>query len=152
MPLVGVDAEGDVDLDVFDAAAPAGYFPGELGVGRPGGAHAEEGSVRDGLRVRRDAVVFFGREVHEFGFEAREHAGNEGEGGVGGTVLDEDEGLAGGRDVGAVERVAGDDFDVDGEVFLEGFDLGGFAGGLSADNCTHLGRCWPSCQPSHIAL
>ena len=40
VPFVGVDAQGDVDLDVLDAAGPTRDFPGELAVGMPGGAHA----------------------------------------------------------------------------------------------------------------
>lgn len=56
-------------------------------------------------------------------------------------MLDQHEGLAAGVDVGAVEGVAGDDFDVGGEVGFEGGDFRGFAGGLAADDGA-LFRCW----------
>lgn len=92
------------------------------------------------LGVGRDAVVFYGAEVHEFRAEAAEDGFDEGVGFGAGAVLDEDEGLADGVDFGAVEGVAGDDFDVGGEVELEGFNLGGFARGLAAYYRANLGR------------
>jgi hypothetical protein len=79
VPLVRVDAEGDVDLDVLDAADVARRFPGELVVGGPCGAHAEEGGVRHGLRVGGYAVVLLARQVYVLGLQAREDALDEGE-------------------------------------------------------------------------
>ena len=40
-----------------------------------------------------------------------------------------------------MEGVAGNDFDVGGEVLFKCCHLGGFAGGLAADDGAHLG-CW----------
>jgi hypothetical protein len=57
VPFVGEDAQRDVHLDVLDAADVARDFPGELLVGCPSGAHAQEGGVGDGLRVGCYAVV-----------------------------------------------------------------------------------------------
>ena len=70
VPFVRIDAQGDVDFDVLDAADVAGRFPRKLVVGGPGGAHAQEGGVCDGLRVGRDAVVLFARQVHVLGLQA----------------------------------------------------------------------------------
>ncbi len=67
VPFVGVDAQGDVDLDVLDAADVARVFPRELLVRLPRGAHAEECGVRDGLRVCRDTVVLFAGEIDMLG-------------------------------------------------------------------------------------
>ena len=63
VPFVRVDAQGDVDLDVLDAAYVARVLPGELVVRHPCSTHAEEGCMRDGLRVGCDAVVLFAGEV-----------------------------------------------------------------------------------------
>lgn len=57
-----------------------------------------------------------------------------GEGGVRGAVFDQDQGLAFGVDVGAVEGVARDNVDVGGEVGFEGTDLRVFARCLAADD------------------
>lgn len=54
-------------------------------------------------------------------------------------MLDENEGLVGWVDVGAVEGVAGDDGHVGGEVGFEGLDFGGLARGLAADDGAELG-------------
>lgn len=72
MPFVRVDAQSDVAFHVFDPADPARHFPGELVVGLPCGAHAQEGGVCDGLGVGGDAVVFLAREEDIFGAEGRE--------------------------------------------------------------------------------
>jgi hypothetical protein len=106
MPFVRVDAQRDVDLDVLDAANVARRFPGELVVGGPGGAHAEEGGVRHGLRVGRDAVVLLARQVHVLGAQAGQDVLDKGEVGVRGAVLDQDQRLAFGVDTRPVERVA----------------------------------------------
>lgn len=63
MPFLGVDTQGEVDLDILDAAHVAGYFPGKLLVGVPGLTHGEEGCMGDGLGVSGYAVVFGGGEV-----------------------------------------------------------------------------------------
>ena len=79
VPLVRVDAQRDIDLDVLDAADVTADFPGELVVGAPCGAHAQEGGVRDGLRVGGDLVVERGGEVDVLGAEAGEDVLDEGE-------------------------------------------------------------------------
>lgn len=76
VPLVTVDTQCHVDLDVLDAARPALLLPGELVVGSPGRAHAQEGGVRHRLGVSRDAVVLLGRQMHELGLEARQDVGD----------------------------------------------------------------------------
>lgn len=141
MPLVAVDAQRHVDLDVLDAAHVARDLPGKLRVGVPGGAHRQEGGVRDGLRVGRDAVVLGGRQVDVLGVQAGQDALDQLEGRVGGAVLDQDERLPFGIDAGPVERVDGNDLDVGREVLLEGGNFGGFARGLPADDGTELGSC-----------
>lgn len=70
VPLVAVDAQRHVDLDVLDAARPALLLPGELVVGSPGRAHAQECGMGHGLGVGRDAVMLLGCQVHELGLEA----------------------------------------------------------------------------------
>jgi hypothetical protein len=72
VPFLGVDAQGEVDLDVLDAADVAGDFPGKLLVRVPGFAHREESRVSHGLGVGGDAVVFTSGEVVVFGAEAGE--------------------------------------------------------------------------------
>lgn len=95
----------------------------------------------DGLGVGGDAVVLEGREVDVLGAEDGEDGLDSRDGGGGRAVADDDEGLVARVDVGAVEGVAGDDFDVGGEVALKSCDLGGLAGGLAADDGAELG-CW----------
>jgi hypothetical protein len=56
-------------------------------------------------------------------------------------VLDEYKWLTLRIDFGAVERVAGDNFDIRREVGFEGGYLGGFAGGLTAYDGTDLRCC-----------
>lgn len=127
VPLLGVDAQHNVDLDVLYAADVARHFPGELGVCVPGFAHGEEGGVGDGLGVGGDAVVLEGREVDVLGAEDGEDGLDSCDGGGGRAVADDDEWLVARVDVGAVEGMAGDDLNVGGEVTLKGCDLGGLA-------------------------
>lgn len=54
-------------------------------------------------------------------------------------MFDQHQGLAFGVDSGAVQRVAGYDLDVGGEVFFKGGHFGGFARGLTADYGTVFG-------------
>jgi hypothetical protein len=54
-------------------------------------------------------------------------------------VLDQDQRLAPGVDARPVERVARDDADVAGQVFLEGGYLWGLARCLAADDSAELG-------------
>jgi hypothetical protein len=90
VPLVRVDSKGDILLDVFDATDVAACFPRELVVGGPCGTHAEEGGMRDGLCVCRDAVVLLGGEVDVLRSEAGHDILHEGEVVVGCAVLDQD--------------------------------------------------------------
>lgn len=119
VPLVAVDAQRDVDLDILDPALPPRDFPGELVVRVPGGAHAQERRVRDRLRVGRDAVVLGCAQVHKLGAEALEYRLDESEAGRGGPVIDQHEWLPGWIDVRPVEGVAGDDLDVCGKMLFE---------------------------------
>ena len=139
VPLVCVDAQRDVHLYVFNAANVAGRFPGELVICGPRGAHAEEGGVRHGLRVGRDAVVLLAREVHVLGAQARQDVFDKGKVGVGRAVLDEDQWLALWVDAGPVERVARHDADVAGQVLLKGGYLGRLARRLASDDGAELG-------------
>ena len=140
VPLLAVDAEHGVDLDVLDAADVAAELPGELGVCVPGLAHAEEGGVGDGLGVGGDAVVLQGREVDEARAEAGEHRLDPAKGRVRGPVLDQHQGLVERVDGRAVQGVDGDDVDVQGEVGLEGLDLRVLAGRLAAGDGSEFGR------------
>lgn len=140
VPLLGVDAEHQVDLDVFDATDVTGSFPGEMVRCVPGLAHAEESSVGDGLGIGRDTVMFLGTQVDNLRVEAGQYVLDLGERLVGSTMLDEHQGLALGIDIGTVEGVAGYDIDIGGQVFLEGLDLGIFTGGLAANYGAELGR------------
>jgi hypothetical protein len=85
--------------------------------------------------------MFFGAEVDMLGAEAAEDRLDLGKGRVRGAVLDEDEGLVVGVDIGPVEGVARDNVDVAGEVFFECLDLGVFTGRLAADDGTEAGCC-----------
>lgn len=69
VPFVRVNPEGNVDLDVFDAANISVDLPRELVVGPPCRTHAEEGGVCDSLGVCGDPVVCFRREVDVLGTE-----------------------------------------------------------------------------------
>ena len=89
--------------------------------------------MSDSLCVSGYAVVLLMREVDVLGAETGEHSLDAVEGVVRGAVFDEDERLAFGVDIRPVERVAGYNVDVFGEMSLEGGDFGGFAGGLAAD-------------------
>lgn len=89
MPFVSVDAKSDVDLDIFNAAEIAGNLPRELLVGHPCGAHAQEGSMGDGLGVGSDAVVLSCIEINIFRVEAGEHLLDQCKALIGGPVLDE---------------------------------------------------------------
>lgn len=88
VPFIRVDAQRDVHFDILDAADVARAVPGELVVGEPGAAHAEEGSVRHGLRVGGDAVVLLRGQVDMLGAQAGHDGFNKGEVGVGGAVFD----------------------------------------------------------------
>lgn len=89
VPLVRIDAEGDVDLHVLDTTNVSSDLPWELIVGLPSCAHAEEGSVCNRLRVRCDAVMRFSSEIDVLGSETREDALNKLEALGGGPMLDE---------------------------------------------------------------
>jgi len=141
VPLVAVDAQRHVDLDVLDPARVPRHLPRELPVVRPRGAHAQEGGVRHRLRVRRDLVVPRRRQVHVLRLEAGEHGLDLRQRRLAGPVPDEDERLLAGVDGGAMERVDGDDGDVGGEMPLEGFDFWRLARGLAANYSTMLGSC-----------
>ena len=140
MPLLGIDAEHEIDLDVFDAANVAGSFPGELLGCVPGLAHTEESSMGDGLGIGRDAVVFRGAQVDNLGVEAGEDMLDLCERLIGGAMLDEHQRLSLGIDIGTVEGVAGYDVDVGGQVLLERLDLGIFTGRLASNDGAELGR------------
>lgn len=142
VPFVTVDAQGYVDFDIFDAPRPACFFPGELGVACPGGAHGEEGGMCDRLSIRSDPVMFNGREELVLGFEAGDDGDDKGEGyGVAKAVRDDDEGLACGIDAWSVEGVDWDDGDVRGKVSFKSGDFWSFARCLPADYCSEFG-CW----------
>ena len=112
VPLVRVYAQRNVDLDILDAADVAVDLPRELVVGTPCGAHAQEGGVRDSLRVGGDAVMHRRCEVDVFGAEAREDLLYQLEALLGCTMIDEDQGLTFGVDVGTVQGVAGNNLHV----------------------------------------
>lgn len=103
VPLVAVDAQRDVDLDVLDAADVPRRLPGELVVRLPGRAHAQEGGMRDGLSVRRDDVVLLRAQIDHLGAEAGEDLLDGSDGvGRGGPVVDDHERLALWFDFGSV--------------------------------------------------
>lgn len=91
-----------------------------------------------GLGVSCDAVVLLGREIDVCAAETGENIFNFVKVGLRGTVLNEDEGLALGINVGAVEGVAANDVNIIREVLLEGSDLGSFARCLTSDDGTLL--------------
>lgn len=90
MPLIAIDAQRDIDLDVLDAPQVPRYLPGELGVGGPRGAHGEEGRVRHRLRVGCYAVVLFGGQDDGLGGEGGEDALHEGKAGRVAAVRNKD--------------------------------------------------------------
>lgn len=69
MPLLTVDAQHQIDLDILNPTHITGKFPGELSVRMPRLAHGEKGSVGDGLGISRDAIVLEGRQVDKLGAE-----------------------------------------------------------------------------------
>ena len=127
VPLLRVDAQHQVDFDVFDAAYVACPLPRELCIGVPCLAHAQERRVRDGLRVGRDTVVLLSRQVDMLGVETAEDRLNFVEGLIRGTVVDQHQWLPLGVNTGAMERVTGDDVHIARQILLEGLDLRVFA-------------------------
>lgn len=97
--------------------------------------------MRDGLRVGCDAVVLGRRQVDVLRLQARQDALDQRKGRVRGPVLDQDERLALWVYTRPVQGVDRDDLDIWRQVFLEGGDFGGFAGGLPADDGTEFGGC-----------
>jgi hypothetical protein len=81
----------------------------------------------DGLGVCSDAVMLTGREMDELGLEAAQDSLDLAEGRVWSAVLNENKGLVVRVDVGAVERVAGDNVDIGRKMSLESGDLRGLA-------------------------
>lgn len=139
MPLVTVDAKGDVHLHVLDAADVAWYFPRELLVCFPRTAHGQESGVGDCLRVGSYAVVHLGGEVDMFGLEAAEDALHKVDGLLRATVVDDYEGLSFRIDARAVERVARHDLNIGREMLLEGLNLRSLGRGLATNDSTLLG-------------
>lgn len=64
MPSVGVYAQHYVALDIFDAADITIDLPGKLVVRKPGCTHAQERSMRYGLGIGRDPIVFLSCEMY----------------------------------------------------------------------------------------
>lgn len=90
VPLICVYAKGDVDLDVLDAAYPAGNLPGELIVCVPRRTHAEKRGVCHGLCIGCDAVVHLAADMNVFGLEGGKHLFHESHTLIGCAVLNED--------------------------------------------------------------
>lgn len=139
MPLVAVDAKGDVHLHVLDAANVARDLPGELLVCFPRRAHRQESGVGDCLRVRGDAVVHLGGEVYMLGLEAAEDALDKVDGLLRATVVDDYERLAFRIDTRTVERMARHDLNIGGQVLLKSLNLGSLGRSLATDDSTLLG-------------
>lgn len=90
MPLVGVDAQGNVHLYVLNTAYPSCKLPWELLVGLPCGSHTQEGCVSDSLGICGNAVVIFASEVDMRGSEAGEDLFDKLKAFVRGSMLDDD--------------------------------------------------------------
>lgn len=112
MPLVGVDTECDILLNVLNAADVAARLPRKLVVCRPCCTHAKKGGMSDSLSVRCYAVVLLSREVDMRRAQTGHDIFHERKLFISGTVLDQDQGLAFRVDTGAVERVYGDDANI----------------------------------------
>lgn len=67
VPLVGVDAEHEIALDVFNTANIAVNFPRELVVREPCRTHAQKGSMCHSLRVCCDPIMLLGGETDVVG-------------------------------------------------------------------------------------
>jgi hypothetical protein len=70
VPLIGVDAQRDVHLNVLDTTNVARAVPWELIVGEPSSAHTKEGGMGHSLCVGCDAIVLLGSEIDVLGLEA----------------------------------------------------------------------------------
>lgn len=103
VPFVRVDPQHQIGLDVLDAAHVPLVFPGELVVGTPRRAHAQERRMGHGLRVGGDTVVFQRGEVDLRRSKAGEDAFNEFEALLRCAVFDNDQRLASGVNFGAVQ-------------------------------------------------
>lgn len=96
--------------------------------------------MSDGLRVCGDSIMLTGCEMDKLGLETAQDSLNFAERRVWSAVLNENKRLVVRVDVGAVERVAGDNVDIGRKMSLESGDLGGLARGLASDNGTKFGR------------
>ena len=119
MPFVGVYPEGQVYLDILNAAYIAAYLPWKLIVGPPCRAHTQEGGMGNSLSVSRDDIVLFGREVHMFRAKARKDLFDQLHALVRSSVPNNGQWLTPRVDVWPMQGVAGYDFDIGWEVFLE---------------------------------
>lgn len=90
VPFVCVDAQSDVDLDVFDTSDPTGHLPGELLVCVPCSTHAKERRVCNRLGVCGNAIVHFTSKVDILRTETRQDILDEPETLIRRTMLDED--------------------------------------------------------------
>lgn len=93
----------------------------------------------DGLRVCGDTIMLTGCEMDKLGLETAQDSLNFAKRRVWSAVLNENKRLVVRVDVGAVERVAGDNVDIGRKMSLESGDLGGLARCLASDNGIKFG-------------
>lgn len=140
MPFIAVDAQHEINLDVFDPADVAWDVPGKLVIGLPCSTHAEEGGVRHGLRICCYTVMRICGDGDELGLKAGQDAFDQFDGFRGSAVSDNDERLTFWINARTVERVTRDDLNVRWKVLLECSNLRGFGRRLPAHDGAHFGR------------
>ncbi len=86
------------------------------------------------LCIGRNAVVLLCSEMNHSGVEASQNGLDLLEALITRTVLDQDQRLSSGVDAWAVKRMAADDFDILGKMFLKCCNLRSFARCLSSDD------------------
>lgn len=112
MPLVRIDAQRDVDLDILNPTHIPRHLPRKLIVRRPRSAHGQESRMRHRLRISCNAIMSFGSQLDMLALKARQDFRDKIVARVRGAVLDQHQGLAFGVYTWSVEGVARDDFDV----------------------------------------
>ena len=119
MPFIRVYPEGQVYLDILNATYVAAYLPWKLVVGPPCRAHTQKRGMGNSLGVSRNDIVLLGREMHMFRAKAREDLVDQLHTLVRSSMPNNGQWLTSRVDVWAMQGVAGYDFDIGREVFLE---------------------------------
>jgi len=127
VPLIRVDAEGNVHLDVLNTTDVTRAVPRELVVREPCTAHAEESGMSNSLCVRCNAIMLLGGKIDVLGPEAGHNILHERKVSIRGAILDQHQWLPFRVYAWPVEGVHGDNADVFRKVFVKSLHLRGLA-------------------------